>query len=31
MELYAAIDKLTAREQTYLLYRYGFTDELSTR
>ena len=26
MELYAAMDKLTAREQTYLLYRYGFTD-----
>ena len=25
-ELYAALDKLTAREQTYLLYRYGFTD-----
>ena len=25
-ELYAAMDKLTAREQTYLLYRYGFTD-----
>ena len=26
IELYAALDKLTAREQTYLLYRYGFTD-----
>ena len=26
MELYAALGKLTAREQTYLLYRYGFTD-----
>ena len=26
MELYAAMDKLTAKEQTYLLYRYGFTD-----
>ena len=26
IELYAAMDKLTAREQTYLLYRYGFTD-----
>ena len=26
MELYGALDKLTAREQTYLLYRYGFTD-----
>ncbi len=25
-ELYEALDKLTAREQTYLLYRYGFTD-----
>ena len=25
-ELYAALDKLTAREQTYLMYRYGFTD-----
>ena len=25
-ELYAAMDKLTDREQTYLLYRYGFTD-----
>ena len=25
-ELYAALDKLTSREQTYLLYRYGFTD-----
>ena len=26
IELYAALDKLTAREQSYLLYRYGFTD-----
>lgn len=26
MELYEALNKLTAREQTYLLYRYGFTD-----
>ena len=26
MELYAAMDKLTAKEQTYLLYRYSFTD-----
>ena len=25
-ELYNALDKLSAREQTYLLYRYGFTD-----
>ncbi len=25
-ELYGALDKLSAREQTYLLYRYGFTD-----
>ena len=25
-ELYAAVDNLTAREQTWLLYRYGFTD-----
>ena len=25
-ELYAALGRLTAREQTYLLYRYGFTD-----
>ncbi len=25
-ELYVALGKLTAREQTYLLYRYGFTD-----
>ena len=24
--LCSALDKLTAREQTYLLYRYGFTD-----
>lgn len=27
-ELYKALDKLTAREQTYLLYHYGFTDEI---
>lgn len=27
LELYAAIKKLTAREQTYLLYRYGFLDD----
>lgn len=26
MELYAALNKLTARKQTYLLCRYGFTD-----
>ena len=26
IELSAAMDKLTAREQAYLLYRYGFTD-----
>lgn len=25
-ELYNALEKLTAREQTYLLYRYGFMD-----
>ena len=25
-ELYAGLDSLTAREQTWLLYRYGFTD-----
>lgn len=25
-ELYDALDKLSPREQTYLLYRYGFTD-----
>ena len=25
-ELYNALDKLSPREQTYLLYRYGFTD-----
>lgn len=25
-ELYDALDKLSLREQTYLLYRYGFTD-----
>ena len=28
MELYDALKKLTAREQTYLLYRYGFTDDM---
>ena len=28
IELYGALNKLTAREQTYLLYRYGFTDGL---
>ena len=29
-ELYAALDKPTAREQTYLLYRYNwFTPEVS--
>lgn len=27
-ELYDALKKLTAREQTYLLYRYGFTDDM---
>ena len=27
-ELYAALDKLTGREQTYLLYRYGFIDAI---
>ena len=26
-ELYAALKRLTSREQAYLLYRYGFTDE----
>lgn len=26
-ELYAALDKLTPREQAYLLYRFGFTDD----
>lgn len=26
-ELYAAMDKLSDREQTYLLYRYGFLDD----
>ncbi len=26
-EFYDALKKLSAREQTYLLYRYGFTDE----
>ncbi len=26
-DLYAALDKLSDREQTYLLYRYGFTDD----
>ena len=27
-ELYAALDKLELREQTYLLYRFGFTDDI---
>ena len=27
-ELYDALDKLSPREQTYLLYRYGFTDSM---
>lgn len=27
-ELYDALKKLNAREQTYLLYRYGFTDDI---
>lgn len=27
-ELYAALDKLEPREQTYLLYRFGFTDDV---
>lgn len=27
-ELYSALGKLSAREQTYLLYRYGFTDDM---
>ena len=27
-ELYAALDKLKPREQTYLLYRHGFTDDI---
>lgn len=27
-ELYAALDKLEPREQTYLLYRYGFADDI---
>lgn len=27
-ELYAALDKLEPREQTYLLYRFGFTDNI---
>lgn len=26
-ELYAALDRLTQREQAYLLYRFGFTDD----
>ncbi len=26
--LYTALKKLSAREQTYLLYRYGFTDDI---
>ena len=29
-ELYAALDKLEPREQTYLLYRFGFTDTPDT-
>ncbi len=28
-ELYQAMGKLSAREQTYLLYRFGFTDNMS--
>ena len=27
-ELYAAMDKLELREQTYVLYRFGFTDDI---
>ena len=27
-ELYAAMDKLEPREQTYVLYRFGFTDDI---
>ena len=27
-ELYAVLDKLEPREQTYLLYRFGFTDDI---
>ena len=27
-ELYAALDKLEPRQQTYLLYRFGFTDDV---
>lgn len=27
-ELYGAMDKIGDREQTYLLYRYGFTDDV---
>ena len=27
-ELYTALDKLEPREQTYLLYRFGFTDDV---
>ena len=27
-ELYATLDKLEPREQTYLLYRFGFTDDI---
>ena len=27
-ELYAALERLTPREQSYLLYRYGFTDDI---
>ena len=26
-ELYQALEKLSAREQTYLLYRFGFADD----
>ena len=28
-ELYRALRKLSAREQTYLLYRFGFTDDMA--
>ena len=28
LELYAALDKLELREQTYLLYRFGFMDDI---
>ena len=27
-ELYAALGRISDREQTYLLYRYGFTDDM---